>query len=34
MLITVWIITPIMMVNVANTEPNKSESESDIHIGL
>ena len=29
MLITVWIITPIMMVNVANTEPNNSESESD-----
>ena len=29
MFITVWIITPIMMVNVANTEPNKSESESD-----
>tara|TARA_B100001540_G_C15318263_1_gene422407 strand:- start:2 stop:550 length:549 start_codon:yes stop_codon:yes gene_type:complete len=29
MLISVWIITPIMMVNVANTEPNNSESESD-----
>ena len=29
MFIIVWIITPIMMVNVANTEPNKSESESD-----
>ena len=29
MLITLWIITPIMMVNVANTEPNNSESESD-----
>ena len=29
MLITVWIITPIMMVNVANTEPNNSESEND-----
>ena len=29
MFIIVWIITPIMIVNVANTEPNKSESESD-----